>query len=378
MTNRDIKNAISSANNEIIKANKEFEYQKRRVQNMTSTNINLSRGDALSRVNEIVTTMGNACEDKYTSMQVQLKLLNDACNSIPENDIETMVLIEVVEMMKLLNQESGITVDYASSFQGVSLGDLAVINYSAPMESIALQKYWEAKLNSRSDYASEKKNYEKAKAIEEKKKKGEENSRSLKIISSYLVGIEKKLRKNIEEISATKQQKLEQVDIEYNEKEKSIKEKIQGLKTANDNMIMELETLSIFKFGLKKRLKNQIEENEQELIVLEGELKSIPQKREDEKKKIIDNCTNSVKNAEGSLKTIKELKNGTGVKDINLYAKLIEILNGSGYMTLNEILDELGHSVSNQNASSVLRELTELGLVNRKTEKRMAYFGLIY
>lgn len=195
---------VENAKNEYERAEADYNCQVEIVQIKSSSNIDLFDGKSTRKVADIARTVREACDDFYASCQASVRILDEKCRTLLDQNPSTEAIIAVSETIKWLNDESEIGSNFSGSFNGMSLGDLVSVSYFPSMESKMIQKYWEATASALPDYKEGMQIYINKKA-EAKKRKREEKEAEEKRLK------EKELREKAQKQKKEEKEKNERL-----------------------------------------------------------------------------------------------------------------------------------------------------------------------
>lgn len=137
--------AVDTARNLAKEAERNYNMQARKIENMASRNIDLFGRSAVSQTADIVSAARRACDELYACYQMQVRLLDEECRPLLSQNPSSHAVKEVANLIKWLNSESEIKNNFSGSLNGSDLGGLASVRYSPTMENKMVQKYWEGK-----------------------------------------------------------------------------------------------------------------------------------------------------------------------------------------------------------------------------------------
>lgn len=233
------------------------------VQRLAHNTINLSSGNATSRVAEIARKSKTASDEFYASCQALVFMIDHSCRGIVNENIDTRCIREVLDTIKLLNSESEIQANFSGTFDNYNLGDLVSVTYTPSIESKIIQQFWESLYNSRPDVVEFNKVLEKEKKIaaknkrkkdeEHRLKKEEEQNRNAKMEEHY-----NKICEECKDLVRTYDASIDNTVKEQISLYK--KELISKLTAEKEEKINVRDGLSFFKMSEKKRLTGEIEE----------------------------------------------------------------------------------------------------------------------
>lgn len=136
---------VGSAKSEAKRAENEFDSRNWEIQRKASRNIDLFGGSATSQVVDIARDARRACDDLYSAYQSLVRIVDEQCRPLLDQDPALSAVKEVCDLIKWLNDESEIENNFTASLNSRSLGDVASARYVPTMESKMIQRYWESK-----------------------------------------------------------------------------------------------------------------------------------------------------------------------------------------------------------------------------------------
>lgn len=148
MAIQKIQAALENARKALQNAQARFQSGSNALQQKASGNIDLFGGTVTSHVAEIATASRNLCDTLYAACQTQVKILDETCRPLLDEDIPVTAVKDVWKMIGLLNEESCITNNFTASLNGKGLGDVATVQYHPSMESKMIESYWESRYQS--------------------------------------------------------------------------------------------------------------------------------------------------------------------------------------------------------------------------------------
>ena len=126
-------------------AEKEFDRGAASLQRRAGRSIDLLGGNAVSSVADIASESRRICDTLYSSYQTLVKILDDQCRPLLDQEPEHAAVRKVRDMIKWLNDESEIKNNFTASLKSRSLGGVASARYIPTIENKMIQSFWETK-----------------------------------------------------------------------------------------------------------------------------------------------------------------------------------------------------------------------------------------
>lgn len=126
-------------------AMREFDVEAERVQNSSSTSIDLFGGTAASQVVDIAADTRRVCDKLYATLQMLVKMVDEECKPLLNQQPSMSAVKNVADLIKWLNKESEIGTNFSASLNSKSLGTVVSGKYIPTMESKMIESYWETK-----------------------------------------------------------------------------------------------------------------------------------------------------------------------------------------------------------------------------------------
>ena len=132
---------------ELRKAETDYHIDAARAENFVNrTKVDLNSSSAHRTLSEIVDRTETAASTFFERIQALIPILDGGCRPLLATDPGAKAIIAVAGTIKLINEKSRITKDYAVSFNGTDLGKATRSSYSPPQSSLAIQGFWESAL----------------------------------------------------------------------------------------------------------------------------------------------------------------------------------------------------------------------------------------
>ena len=136
---------VQMARSEAKRAEYEFDRRNSDIQRKAGRSIDLFGGSATSQVADIARDARRACDDLYTAYQSLVRIVDEQCRPLLDQEPDLSAVKEVCDLIKWLNDESEIENNFTASLNSRSLGDVASARYVPTMDNKMIQRYWENK-----------------------------------------------------------------------------------------------------------------------------------------------------------------------------------------------------------------------------------------
>lgn len=157
------------------KAENQYDDRAWEIQRKASERIDLYGGSATRRVSELALLSKTACDDLYSSYQMLVEYLDQQCRPLLAYHPSLEAIESVLTKIQWLNEESKISNNYSASFNNVSIGDVASVQYTPSLNNTMIQRFWENTYDM--DPEVQKAKQDREKRIAEEKAKKEEEAR---------------------------------------------------------------------------------------------------------------------------------------------------------------------------------------------------------
>ena len=127
------------------RAEREFDNGSAAIQRKASISIDLFGGSAVSQVADIASDTKKVCDALYASYQTLVKMLDEQCRPLLDQNPDYNAVREVRDLIKWLNDESEISNNFTASLNSQSLGGVASGRYFPSIENKMIQSFWENK-----------------------------------------------------------------------------------------------------------------------------------------------------------------------------------------------------------------------------------------
>lgn len=146
--------AVRGAKVQAKSAEKAYDFAAEMIAMKSERDIDLFGGRAVSQVADIAADSRKACDELYATYQMLVRMLDEQCKPLLEQEPDAYAIKEVAEMIKWLNSESEIGANFSGTLNGSTLGDLVGVKYFPSIENKMIEKYWEAKFEAHPDKAA--------------------------------------------------------------------------------------------------------------------------------------------------------------------------------------------------------------------------------
>lgn len=281
---------VRSARAEAQSAEREYDSAASDIQYKASYSINLFGGDATSRVADIARDARRACDNLYAAYQSLVRIVDEQCRPLLDEDPALSAVKEVRDLIKWLNDESEIENNFTASFNSRDLGGVASARYVPSMDNKMIQRYWESKYSmwpgraeqearEREEAAQRRRVQEEARrrAQEEERKQQEaamaEYERLHREWEAQKRSIEDQRRAAVQQAAAAEKEKqLEAAGRAYKDKKAGLMAEMADCKAKKNAAETILPTLGFFAFGEKSANKKTIQAMTIRIAQLEAEL----------------------------------------------------------------------------------------------------------
>lgn len=383
--------AVTSVKESAAKAEREYDFGAEKIQRKASSNINLFGGSAVNQVADIVSESRKICDSLYASYQMLVKMLDEQCRPLLDQEPELSAVRAVKDLIEWLNDESEIENNFSASLNSNDLGGVASRRYVPTIENKMIQSFWETKydmwpgrLEAEAEERRKTKEAAEQKKQEQKKKKEEA---AAKYEQEYAIWKQK-----TDEVETYRAQELEKelsetINIRKNEIQEKYEKTINSANAElSDCEIIKTEAetrlaaVGFFKFAEKKKEKSVIKEMAEKIAKVTLEIESaekdyaqatkelpawIETKRSEIKKVLVDRYPLPAKPEKNPSQNIKQAILD-GMKPGILYSP----------SDLLENIPEL-EDVTSQIIAALLRQLVNDGRVERIDDRRKSYFQLV-
>ena len=391
-----INGIIETVNDDLKRAKMVYKDDVKRVQMKTCIPINISRGDAVTRLAEIARESRKASDDFYAKCQALVFFIDNSCRGLINEETPSETIRKIYKTINNLNCECEIEADYNGTFNNQNMGSFAEVSYIASIESKTIEKHWEILYNSRPDVIELQKKQEAERIANEeiRKKKAEEQKLKEETEEKLKKERETKMKAQYDEIHRQCYQLVEEFDLYI---DKTIESGIFSYKSnllirLNDDMNAKIKTrdsLGLFKLGEKNRLSKEID-------IIQAHINALNTlDYTDEKIDVIKNFNNEKKNryrAEVELylenrfpfrkrqreEIEKQFSDSIKKKNYNLEKKIFEQIKKGKTAVAGSAIMNRHRSVSPQKIGAHLRKMAAAGAIEQIISRREAsYIALI-
>ena len=389
------------------RAEREFDNGSAAIQRKASISIDLFGGSAVSQVADIASDTKKVCDALYASYQTLVKMLDEQCRPLLDQNPDYTAVREVRDLIKWLNDESEISNDFTASLNSQSLGGVASGRYFPSIENKMIQSFWENKyemLPGREE-AEAAKRREDAKNAELRKKEREEKYKEDLTKYEKEYGLWKEKADEIENVrkkelnnalDSAKTTRKSEIEYKYKNAVDSSKKEILICEKKREQEEEKLKSLGFFKLSEKKSTRAFISE-------LTEKINSETKKIETAKETYVEENKNFDSWCEAEKKKLKEkidnkyplppqprkpfaLPNGGNARTEadNLVANSIKeaivagMIPGNLY-SVTDLMMEIPEldDLPTQRVAAYLRQLMSEGYIERIENARKSYFRLL-
>ncbi len=215
------------------KAERRFDMQSSNIERKAERSIDLFGGTAVSEAVDIAADARRACDDLYAAYQTEIRVLDEVCRPLLEEQPALEAVKAVYELIEWLNDESEIENNFSASLNSRELGQFAAVKYMPTMENNMIQRYWEAKYDSwpgraeekareeqlrreRAQREQERRDAERARREEAERQKKEAEEKAAQAVGNRIQTVKEDLSRRIKdlkrELSAFEKQLMEEID----------------------------------------------------------------------------------------------------------------------------------------------------------------------
>ena len=391
--------AVSIARESASRAEREYDRGADRIQMMASRNIDLFGGSAVSQVADIASESRKICDALYASYQMLIKMLDEQCRPLLEQEPEYLAVREVRDLIKWLNDESEIENNFTASLNSHSLGGVASGRYIPSIENKMIQTFWETKYDmwpgrAEAEAAERQKKMEAAeqrkREMEEKRKEEEAAyEKEYKEWKQKADVIEKRRSEELEKLLATaKETRINEIEAKHSAAvKKAAAEKAdceQKLKAEESK----LASLGIFKFAEKKAARSAIETLTAKIAAAVDSMAEAEKSYQNEKATLDAWLSKKKKQLQSEVEKIYPMpveprrpfsasSNGVQTAHDSIKQAILDWMTPGQLYTVTDLQESVPElqPLSNQRVSALLRQLIGCGL-DRVEDKRLVYFRL--
>lgn len=404
---------VRNARSEASRAESQFDRANSDIQWKASRSIDLFGGDATSRVADIARDARRACDDLYASYQSLVRIVDEQCRPLLEQNPSAGAVREVRDLIKWLNDESEIENNFTASFNSRDLGGIASARYIPSMDSKMIQRYWENKYTMWPGRAEQE--AQEAAAAAERRRRQEEARRAAqaeeaKRLEAEMAEYEKRHhawareRRDIEERRRTEAQSMLDAEVKkmqqdaeqrYKANRKMLLDAKEEAKAKKAAAEAKLPTLGFFAFGEKSDCKKTIRDMTAKIADLESRLISL-RNEYDAQRRDIDRKTEELRakfrremerkypippeprKPRPSLMGSTAGLTAVQIANQSVQQAILDWMEPGVLYTIPEIMEGCPACVdlTNQRVSALMRQLIGTH-VERLEDKRKAYFRLM-
>ncbi len=401
--NEKMLQAVASAKKSAQEAQQLFDKRDREIQRKAGSTINLFGGDAPDRVVEIAGDVRRACDDLYASYQTLVRILDEQCRPLLEQEPSAEVVYEVYSTIKWLNEESEIKTQFTASLNSQSLGSVASGQYVPTMENKMIQQYWGSKFdqhpgaeqarqqklgkNSKADKnQQQKENTKQKQKLEKEQQAWEQQAAQIKKEHSEA---EKKGLAEIRENAANQEKKLTEA-----EKKEIIaaEQAVVELEKQAADAENELSTLGFLQIARKRNLRKLIKDAQERLPNMRQKPKLIQEqygnkraalnkKTRKKEKELLQNLEKQYRIPESPVDRAERIKKMTPLQLANeaLKEAMLKYLRHKGQSSVEDIVENCpaARGLTCQKIHPLLLQLVATGDVERIVKNRDVFFKAV-
>lgn len=204
--------AVRTAKAQAKSAERDYDFAAEMIAIRSERNIDLFGGTAVSQLADIAADSRKACDELYASYQMLVRMLDEQCKPLLNDETDAYAIKEVAEMIKWLNSESEIGANFSGTLNGSALGSLVDVKYFPSIENKMIEKYWLAKAEAHPEH----------KAAEQKYHENQRKEREAEIAEKRVARERERLEREREREEERKARQEEEK--RRQEKEKSLKD----------------------------------------------------------------------------------------------------------------------------------------------------------
>ena len=392
---------------EAKRAENEFDRRNQDIQWKASRSIDLFGGSATSQVADIARDARRACDDLYASYQSLVRIVDEQCRPLLDQDPAANAVREVRDLIVWLNNESEIENNFTASLNSRSLGDVASARYVPSIDSKMIQRYWENKYTmwpgrAEQEAAAQQAAAERRRADQEAQRKVREQAEKEHAVQMEAYekenraweerkrAIERKINDLVEEAVKNESKRLRETQDKFHQenRERLMKELTTARatkKVAED----ELPTLGFFAFGEKARTKKLIEtsaaqiddlnkrlrqEDERYSVQLETNRKKVEEYRKEIRKTVERENPIPAQPRKPVLSVAAPITTATAA----IQQAMLDFMVPGELYTVTDFIYQCPEcaDMTNQRVSAMLRQMVPVN-VERIEEQRKCYFRLV-
>ena len=146
-TNKELQYVIEGTRKERIRFEAEFERNKKEfLRRVSTTKIDIFN---LSPLRDLLSEIRNACEKLFSSCEGLIRTFHRECSRLADDQTSYALLREISSEMAEIISDCHVTFDFDGSLDGIDLGDLAKVEFTASLEAQSIAKSWESRCNIR-------------------------------------------------------------------------------------------------------------------------------------------------------------------------------------------------------------------------------------
>lgn len=392
---------VKTVKENAARAEREYDLGASMLQSKASGSIDLFGGSAVSQVADIAADARKLCDSLYASYQMLVKMLDEECRPLLEQQPELSAVRAVRDTIQWLNAESEIENNFTASLNARSLGGVASGRYFPSIANKMIQSFWETKYHMWPG-REEAENAQRQQAQQQAQKRRQEAEEKRKAEeTAYEVKYEEWKKK----ADAVEQRRREELELALREAEIAhIREMETACADAVKNAVADkaafekkkaeaeqvLPTLGLLRFAEKKAAKQTIETMTGNIAAADARIRDAEQTlrqgqaeldtwREEKKQQLQSELERTYPMPpDRPLKPGEKVLTPTQVADNALKQAILQGMQPGRLYMLTELMDAIPEisGLTHQRVSTLIRQMTQEGALRRTEEKRKAYFQL--
>lgn len=391
--------AVKNAKENAARAEQDYDFGASLLQSKAGGSINLFGGSAVQQVADIAADARKLCDSLYASYQTLVKMLDEECRPLLQQQPEISAVRAVRDTIRWLNQESEIENNFTASLNSRSLGGVASGRYFPSIENKMIQSFWESKYHMwpGREEAEQAQRQQMQQQAQKRRQEAEEKCRAEE--ASYEVKYAK-WKKKADEVESRRQSELEtslrnaelahvqEIEAACAQTLESAEREIASFEKQKAEAEQALLTLGVFKLAEKKNAKKTIERmtaniaaaelrKEQAQQTLQLERSELDSWREETKKQLISELERTYPMPPNRpLKPGEKVLTQAQIADNALKQTIWQGMEPGRLYLLTELMEAIPEisDFSYQRVAALLRQMKQEGTLICTEEKRKAYF----
>ena len=401
---------VQMARSEAKRAEYEFDRRNSDIQRKASRNIDLFGGSATSQVADIARDARRACDDLYTAYQSLVRIVDEQCRPLLDQEPELSAVKEVCDLIKWLNDESEIENNFTASFNSRSLGDVASARYVPTMDNKMIQRYWENKYAmwpGRAEQealerkaAEERRRQQQEAALAAQEKARQEQAAKMEAYEQEHKEWAKKKENILRERARLLQTEMDrergrlqrQTNDAYEQTHRKLRRELDDCNARKASAEAKLASLGFFAFGEKSETKKTIQAMTARIASLESELAANESWYQNEKRENDRKLREAQRKTEARLEkeypipaeprkptaAVTAPMTAQQIANYGIVQAILDFMEPGKLYTIPEIQENCPAcaDLTNQRVSALIRGVIGSN-VERIEDRRMAYFRLV-